>query len=159
MVRSCSFKLLCLLPIVLASCVQTPKEKLLGRWYNEANSIRFNADGTLFWNAKQGQATGNYVYTGAQRAAVSGSANYNLKLDLVTNGRVIQTTYEAEFLGDGHLRLLQTDDGRANAPKRILVLKRAAIDSNQTADSSLGDQQRAPARRRSRAPTTTNAAR
>ncbi len=159
MVRSCSFKLLCLLPIVLASCVQTPKEKLLGRWYNEANSIRFNADGTLFWNAKQGQATGNYVYSGEQRAAVSGTASYNLKLDLISNGRPVQTTYEAEFLGNGHLRLLQTEEGRTDVPKRILVLKRAAPDSNQAADSSLGEQQRAPSRRRGRAPTTSNAAR
>lgn len=152
MVRYRSIKLLCLLPLLLASCMQTQQEQLLGRWFNEANSIRFNADGTMFWNAKQGQATGNYVYTGEQRGAVSGMASYNLTLDLVANGKELQTTYEAEFLGNGHLRLLQTDNNRPDVPKRILVLKRAPNDSNQLADSTLGEQAKAPARRRARTP-------
>lgn len=137
-----------LLPILISSCIQSPQEKLLGRWYNEANSIRFNADGTLLWNAKQGRATGTYTYSGEARVATSNNATYNLRLNLVEKDRTLTTDYEAEFLGTGHLRLLQAETNRPDVPARILVLKKAENDP--VTVNPDGSTDPVPARRRSR---------
>ena len=57
--RQFSIIVVAALAISLCSCVETSQEKLIGRWFNSTNSIRFTAEGRVRWNSRRGIAQGN----------------------------------------------------------------------------------------------------
>lgn len=105
--------------------METRQEKLVGRWFNSQNSLNFYADGTLFWNAAQGQTDGRYFYDGGVRSTGAAKPIQNLTMDVVQNGRSTRTVYELQFLGGERIRMLRVDLDRNQARRRMLVLKRA----------------------------------
>lgn len=128
MTRICQSALAFLLPCVLCSCVETPQEKLVGRWFNSENSIRFSAEGHVRWNSPRGTAQGYYVYDGSARRTSSDVPVRNLNLDLTRKGRPFQADFELQFLGD-KLRLTPMSTSGSGS---IIILKRAGADDQET---------------------------
>lgn len=123
--------LLCLLAVTCCSCMETPQERLIGRWFNSQNSIRFKDDGTLVWNARTRRAYGRYWYTGESRATSTNQLQSNLTLQLVTAENEIVSKYELQFLGGDKMRLQPV--GRDNrAAGGLFVLTKAGPDDTLT---------------------------
>lgn len=120
--------ILCTLPLLLCACGQTPQQALLGRWFNAANSIRFNPDGTVLWNARSGLATGQYFFTGEERQANSGRPVGNLDLRLRAGDRDIEQRYEVQIMSNDRMRLMPVRADGSGQSERVIVLKRAAPD-------------------------------
>ena len=125
------------LVVIASGCSATPEQQLLGRWYNDATSIRFRSDGSVIYNsATTGLTSGRYFFDGSLRTESTGMPIPNLTLDLVQDGRIQRRQLEVRFLGDQRLRLqpIQTvargrpSDGIAT----VIVLRRAADDGNTT---------------------------
>ncbi|MHC4877539.1 MAG: hypothetical protein ACYTGL_13670 [Planctomycetota bacterium] len=125
--------LFCLLALTCCSCMQTPQEKLIGRWYNRDNSVRFNADGTLVWNARSGRAYGLYWYTGASRVTSTNQIQPNMTMQLRTESGDIVAKYEVQFLGDEKLRIQRVNADR-RTPSRLMVLTKAGPDDEKTTE-------------------------
>lgn len=117
-----------LLTISLASCMQTSQEALVGRWFNSSNSIRFNPDGTLTWNARQGLATGVYRYNGQARPTTSGEAVNNLDMNLVAGGESRIRHFEVQIMANKRLRLMPIADDGTPGTQQLIILKRAAAE-------------------------------
>lgn len=123
--------LLCLLAVTCCSCMETPQERLIGRWFNSQNSIRFKDDGTLVWNARTRRAYGRYWYTGENRATSTNQLQSNLTLQLVTAENEIVSQYELQFLGGDKMRLQPV--GRDNrAAGGLFVLTKAGPEDTLT---------------------------
>ena len=116
--------------LLLTSCMKTPQENLVGRWFNGTNSIRFSDDGNVRWNSTRGIAQGVYVFDGSLRRTSSNTPVENLTLDLKRRGRALRPQFEAVFLGNDRLRL--TPVAQENS-QRVIVLKRAGDDDEETA--------------------------
>lgn len=123
--------ILCLLAVTCCSCMETPQERLIGRWFNSQNSIRFKDDGTLVWNARTRRAYGRYWYTGEARATATNQSQPNLTLQLVTAENEIVSKYELQFLGGDKLRL-QPVDRNNQAAGGLFVLTKAGPDDTLT---------------------------
>ena len=125
--------LFCLLAVTCCSCMETPQERLIGRWYNSQNSIRFKDDGTLVWNARSRQAYGRYWYTGDSRAVSTNQIQPNLTLQLVTSSSEVTTQYELQYLGGDKMRLQPVN--RSNEVARdVFVLTKAGPDDTLTTE-------------------------
>jgi hypothetical protein len=122
-----------LLAVTCCSCMETPQERLIGRWFNSQNSIRFKEDGTLVWNARTRRAYGRYWYTGESRASSSNQAQPNLTVQLVTANEQIVSKYELQYLGDDKLRL-QAINQNGGAANRLFVLTKAGPDDTLTSE-------------------------
>lgn len=124
------FGLLAIMSLGLASCMQTPHEKLVGRWFNRDMSIRFRDDGTVTFNSGAGLAVGRYYYNGVEGNASNEIPTRNLTLDLLRNNRHVRIDMVVEFLGQDRLRLLEVRAKNAPAVpssrQQMVVLKRAA---------------------------------
>jgi len=118
------------LAVSLCSCVETSQEKLIGRWFNSSNSIRFTAEGHVRWNSRRGVAQGNYFYDGSKRRTSSNVPVHNLSLDLVRNGQILQPEFELEFVGNDRVRLTRLSE--ATGTRRPLVLTRASDSDEET---------------------------
>lgn len=124
-----SARLALILPcLLLCSCMETPQKKLIGRWFNKSNSIRFTAEGHVRWNSPRGASQGYYTYDGSARRTSSSVPVRNLSLDLTRKGLPLLADFELEFLGD---KLRLTPLSTAN-PGAIIVLKRAGEDDEET---------------------------
>ncbi len=125
--------LFCLLAVTCCSCMETPQERLIGRWFNSQNSIRFKDDGTLVWNARRRQAYGKYWYTGEARPSTTNQAQPNLTIQLVTSDGDNVVQYEMEYLGGDRMRLQPVN--RENETIRgLFVLKKAGPDDTLTTE-------------------------
>ena len=116
--------------LLLCSCVETSQEKLIGRWFNSSNSIRFTAEGHVRWNSRRGVAQGNYFYDGSKRRTSSNIPIHNLSLDLIRNGQTLQPEFELEFVGNDRVRLTRLSE--ATGTRRPLVLTRAGDGDKET---------------------------
>ncbi len=125
--------LLSLLAITCCSCMQTPQEKLIGRWFNRDNSLRFNDDGTLVWNARSGRAYGMYWYTGESRATTTNQLQPNMTMQLRTENGDTLSEYEVQFLGSEKLRIQRVNTER-RTPTRLMVLTKAGPDDELTTE-------------------------
>lgn len=121
---------LMILCLSLCSCMETPQEKLVGRWFNSSNTIRFTDEGYARWNSRMGDAQGIYEYDGAIRRTSANEPVRNLSFDLVRAGQSLQSDFELEFLGDDRLRLTPVD-GASVEFRRVLVLQRAGEDDEE----------------------------
>ena len=128
MIRTISHLTIAAFALLLCSCMETPQEKLIGRWFNKSNSIRFTAEGHVRWNSPRGTSQGYFTYDGSARRTSSNVAVRNLSLDLTRKGLPLQADFELEFLGD---KLRLTPLSTAN-PGAIIVLKRAGKDDEET---------------------------
>lgn len=130
-----SARLALILPcLLLCSCAQSPQEKLVGRWFNSSNSIRFNAEGHVRWNSRRGMAQGQYTYDGSTRRSSSNEPVRNLRLDLTRNGAPLQVDFELQYIGD-KLRLTPLSTSNTG---NIIMLKRAAEDDEETSIPLVG---------------------
>ena len=123
--------LICLLAVTCCSCMETPQERLIGRWFNSQNSIRFKDDGTLVWNARRRKAYGRYWYTGESRAISTNQVQPNLTLQLVSAENEILAKYELQFLGDDKMRLKPVNSDN-QASGGLFVLTKAGPDDTLT---------------------------
>lgn len=125
------FRLAAVLPcLLLCSCMETPQEKLVGRWFNSSNSIWFTADGSVRWNSPGGMAQGTFTYDGSQRRISANEPVRNLALDLVRRNESLQPDFELEFLGHDRLRLTPMTESAETI--RPLILKRAEEEDEET---------------------------
>ncbi|MBI1310789.1 hypothetical protein GC176_05725 [bacterium] len=115
------------------SCMQTPQERLVGRWFNSQNSIRFKEDGTLIWNGRRRQGYGRYWYTGESRKSTTNQLQPNLTIQLRTGDTDAVTQYELQYMGDDRLRLQQIIEGR-RIPRGLVVLAKADADDTLTTE-------------------------
>ncbi len=120
-----------LLAVTCCSCMETPQERLIGRWFNSQNSIRFKNDGTLVWNARALQAYGRYWYTGESRPATTNRPQTNLTVQLISSDEQIVATYELQFLGGDKIRL-QPVNRENRATSSLFVLTKADADDTLT---------------------------
>lgn len=125
--------LFCLLAVTCCSCMETPQERLIGRWFNSQNSIRFNDDGTLVWNARTRRAYGKYWYTGESRASSTNQVQPNLTLQLVTPDGELVSQYELQLLGVDKMRL-QPVNRNNDAVRGLFVLTKAGPDDKLTTE-------------------------
>lgn len=116
--------------LLLCSCVETSQEKLIGRWFNSSNSIRFTSEGHVRWNSRRGIAQGNYVYDGGKRRTSSNVPVHNLSLDLVRDGQSLQPEFELQFVGNDRVRLILVSGPTQS--RRPLVLTRASENDEET---------------------------
>lgn len=116
--------------LLLCSCVESSQEKLIGRWFNTSNSIRFTVEGHVRWNSSRGTAQGNYLYDGSKRRTSSNVPVNNLSLDLVRNGQSLQPEFELQFIGNDRLRLTLVSGPTES--RRPLVLTRAGENDEET---------------------------
>lgn len=123
--------LLCLLAVTCCSCMETPQEKLIGRWFNSQNSIRFKEDGTLVWNGRARQAYGKYWYTGDSRPSATNQVQANMTVQLVTSDGELVSQYELQFLGVDKLRM-QPVAQNGQAGTGLFVLTKAGPDDTLT---------------------------
>lgn len=128
MSRTISYLTVTFVVLSLCSFMETSQEKLVGRWFNSRNSIRFTAVGHVRWNSPRGIAQGNYSYDGSLRRASSNVAVRNLSLDMTRNGKPLQADFELQFIGD-KLRLTPMSTANSEA---IIILKRAGADDEET---------------------------
>ena len=125
--------LFCLLAVTCCSCMETPQEKLIGRWYNSQNSIRFKDDGTLIWNARTRRAYGRYWYTGESRASSTNQLQPNLTFQLATSNGEIVSQYEMQYLGVDKMRI-QPVNRNLEASGGVVVLTKAGPDDSLTTE-------------------------
>lgn len=125
--------MLSLVALTCCSCMETPHEQLLGRWFNSQNSIRFKDDGTLVWNARTRRAYGKYWFTGEPRNPTINQPQPNLTLQLVTADGDAVSQYELEFLGSDKLRL-QPVQPNARVTRNLFVLTKAGPDDTLTTE-------------------------
>ncbi len=128
------FALLGLLACI-SGCAATPQEQLLGRWYNEATSIRFRPDGSVIYNsASTGLTTGRFYFDGELRTEATGVPVSNLTLDLVRGDRIQRWDLEVQFLGNERIRLQPVRSASLGRPSdgiaRVLVLRKATETQN-----------------------------
>ena len=128
--RQFSIIIVAALAVSLCSCVETSQEKLIGRWFNSTNSIRFTAEGGVRWNSRRGIAQGNYLYDGSKRRTSSSVPVHNLSLDLIRNGQSLQPEFELQFVGNDRVRLTLVSGSTDS--RRPLVLTRASDDDDET---------------------------
>jgi hypothetical protein len=113
-------------------CMQSPRDKLIGRWYNSRMSIRFREDGSVLFNSAAGRADGVYYFDERRRSVNANSPSPNLTLDVIRNNQRIVLQYEIEIMSHDRLRLslINTEGSRNrprmdNAPLSFTILKRA----------------------------------
>jgi len=131
--RSPRFLLVLLLLVCSSSCMQGPREKLLGRWYTSDTSIRFRDDGTVVFNTPQGLAIGRYHFDETPKDATSKALQPNLILELVRSNRQLRLDFELEILSRDRIRMtevLPPSTTRRSAISRFKVLKRAVDDAS-----------------------------
>lgn len=126
-VRRCLFLLAASGLWSLCGCSQTREQQLVGRWYNENMSIRFQADGSVLMNSRAGRATGRYEFH-PQSDALAKDAN--LVLNVVRDGRQLQLKFHADLIARDRLRLsdLNERSSRSRPSQSIAeftMLKRA----------------------------------
>ncbi|MBC8290745.1 MAG: hypothetical protein H8E37_10560 [Planctomycetes bacterium] len=116
--------------LFLCSCMETSQEKLVGRWFNGTNSVRFTAEGHVRWNSRQGSAQGIFAFDGSKRRTSSNVPVRNLSLDLVRRDESLQPEFELQFLGSDRVRL--TPVSGPEESRRPLILKRAGEEDEET---------------------------
>lgn len=128
-IRRLTLASLALLPLALTSCIESKQELLIGRWFNRTNSVRFEQNGALVWNATTGYGVGTYHFDGNVQRAKSDEPAKNLTVSMVRSGRELFGEYEVSYIGNDRLRLTQTNRrsrGRTtDTAAPIIILKRA----------------------------------
>jgi hypothetical protein len=123
-IRRLALALLVLAPVTLTSCVESPREMLIGRWYNRANSIRFEANGAIDWNSTTGRAKGIFYYDTKAKRAQANEPMKNLVVKMQQGDTTIYGEYEIHYMSGDRMRLT-----RLNGPQRssgsLTILKRA----------------------------------
>jgi|GEM_PF-5631111 len=115
--------------LTLAGCYQSPRQKLMGRWYNADMSLRFRPDGVVLFNNLDGMARGRYFFTEDPQQVGESQGQRNLVLDVVRNGARQQYSFDATFLSDDRLRLLEVSmtavDRPTDAIRQFALLRKA----------------------------------
>jgi len=91
--------------LAMSSCMQTPEEKLLGRWYNDSLSIRFRKDGSVLYNSPSGRAIGRYYFDPRAKNPAKTDPVPNLVLDVVRKERHLRLSFEVEQISEDRVRL------------------------------------------------------
>jgi len=117
--------------LLQCSCMQSPREQLIGRWYNSTNSMRFTAAGHIRWNSTRGSAQGNYIYDADVHRSTENEPTHNLNLEILRTGQRLQPAYELQFLGANRIRLTPIISS-ASDRRGILILKRAEAGDQET---------------------------
>lgn len=124
--------LLVLMSVASPGCMQSPGQKLIGRWYNSGMSVRFRENGTVLYNSPSGRAEGVYYFNERGRNLSSNQPSPNLTLDVVRNGERIRMDFELEIISRDRVRLTEVNPNRRqttrrpeNAPPPFTILKRA----------------------------------
>ncbi len=91
--------------LLLAGCHRSPRELLIGRWYNGEMSLRFNPDGTALYNSSRGKAPGRYQFEPSLVAAGAQAGTPNLIVEVAHPGGRERYQFEAVFLAQDRLRL------------------------------------------------------
>lgn len=114
----------------LCGCYQSPQQKLLGRWYNADMSIRFRSDGVVLFNNLDGMAKGRYVFSEEPQVAGKSTMHRNLVLDVVRNGKRELYSFDATFLADDRLRIVEVpmegSQPQPDAIRQFALLRKAA---------------------------------
>lgn len=114
--------------ISFSSCMQGPREKLMGRWYTSDTSIRFRPDGTVVYSTPRGLARGRYFFDETPKDLTSTSPHPNLILELVRGNQQFRLDFEVELLSQDRIRLSEIRPtvvlGRS-VPSQFKILKRA----------------------------------
>jgi hypothetical protein len=132
--RKLSLVLLAFAPLLLASCIESPREKLIGRWFNRSNSIRFEANGAIDWNSTAGRGKGVYYL---DTAAVRSKPNVpikNLTVKMQQGDSTIYGEYEVHYMGHDRIRLTRLDGEQAAGNASLTILKRATAADNKKAN-------------------------
>lgn len=115
--------------LTLCGCYQSPRQKLMGRWYNADMSLRFRPDGIVLFNNLDGMARGRYFFTEERQASEPSPGQRNLVVDVVRNGKRQQYSFDATFLSDDRLRLIEvpltTADRPTDAIRQFALLRKA----------------------------------
>lgn len=122
------FLLMLVLLVSSSSCMQGPREKLVGRWYTSDTSIRFRSDGTVVYNSPRGLAVGRYFFDETPRDITSTAPHPNLILELVRKDQQLRLDFEVEILSQDRIRLTEIRPATARQGSLVAsfkVLKRA----------------------------------
>jgi hypothetical protein len=133
-IRSWSMLTLALLPLLLTSCVESKSEMLIGRWFNRSNSIRFNSDSTLEWNATGGRATGRFYFDAKVKRVKQDVPVKNLTVSMTRRGQSIFGEFEMQYIGRDRMRLTRMNRVNRGRPQdsvpAVIVLKRAEAEDD-----------------------------
>ncbi|MBI1348149.1 hypothetical protein GC163_17885 [bacterium] len=133
--------LLVCLALASTGCYQSPRQKLMGRWYNGDMSLRFRPDGIVLFNNLDGMASGRYFFTEDRPSGGSAGVRQNLLLDVVRNGKRQHYAFDATFLADDRLRLVEVPlqavtERPTDEIRQFALLRKAAEDTVATATAA-----------------------
>ncbi|HWL08787.1 MAG TPA: hypothetical protein VNQ76_10295 [Planctomicrobium sp.] len=117
-----------LLLFVSSSCMMTPEEKIIGRWYSGGMSIRFRKDKSVLYNTAAGRAVGYYYFDPVVKNLAREQTVPNLVLDVVRNNQRVRVNFELEIMANDRIRLTYLpgpDAPPSNRSPRASILKRA----------------------------------
>jgi len=125
---SIQLRLLIVLPLlfVMAGCMQSPEQKLIGRWYHAKMTFRFREDGAVVWNSTNGLGVGRYTFSGEVPSAANTSEVLpNLYVEVLRDSEIVKRHYELSFLGNDRVQLRAVSEDTSSANPNTVIMRRA----------------------------------